>query len=133
MKNTAEKISRLQRILDILRRILSLQTRVEKLEMEQMVRAIAAKYDVDVEKLVAVIKCESGMNPNAVNRNKNGTTDFGLCQFNDYWYRDIISPEIALHHPEVAVNIMCHAWVQGKAKDWICFRTGKYLKFFRVV
>ena len=130
--NTNEQISLIRRMLDILFKIAGLQTQLEKIQVEEMVRKIAANYAVDVETLVAVIKCESGMNPKAVNRNTNGTTDYGLCQFNDYWYRDKISPQTALNHPEIAVNVMCQAWVNGRAKDWICYRNGGYIKHLPV-
>lgn len=122
----------LQKQLDILRRAFYLQTLLEKLQVEEMVRRVAAQYKVDAEVLVAVIKCESGMNPRAITRNRNGTTDFGLCQFNDYWYRDIITPEVALNQPEVAVNTMCKMWEQGRAADWICYRNKKYIQHLPV-
>ena len=123
------EISWLKRKLDILREILHLQTIVQKLTMEKMVRETATRHGVDVEMLVAVIKAESGMNPNAVTRNKNGTTDFGLCQFNDYWYRDLITPSVALHDPQAAVDLMCTMWRQGRQSDWIAYRNKSYLKF----
>ena len=116
------EISWLKRKLDILREILHLQTMVQKLTMEKMVRETATRRGVDVEMLVAVIKAESGMNPNAVTRNKNGTTDFGLCQFNDYWYGDLITPSVALHDPQAAVELMCTMWRQGRQNDWIAWR-----------
>ena len=103
----------------------------EKMEMEDTIRRIAQAYSVDVDVLVAVLKCESGLNPRAVNRNSNGTTDYGLCQFNDYWYRDIIAPEVALNMPETAVSIMCQMWEQGRQNDWICYRNKKYIQHLK--
>lgn len=127
------QMSRIQRLLDILRKMLGIQTLLEKKLTELMVVRIAQKYQVNVEKLVATIWCESGMNPKAVNRNPNGTTDYGLCQFNDYWYRDIISPDEALNNPEKAVHVMCQMWEKGRQNDWICYRSTRYLSFMKYV
>lgn len=127
-----EKIPLILRMLDILRKALGLQTQLEKLQVEEMVRKVAARYPIDTEVLVAVIWAESGMNPKAINRNSNGTTDWGLCQFNDYWYRDIITPEEALNKPEFAVATMCQLWEKGRQSDWIAWRNKSYLKYLNV-
>lgn len=42
-------------------------------------------YGVDPWLLMAVAKVESGFNPNAINKNKNSTTDLGMMQINSFW------------------------------------------------
>lgn len=126
------KITLIIKILDFLRKLLGLQTRLDKWKTEQMVRRIAGLYEVDVEVLVAVIWAESGMNPKKITRNLNRTTDYGLCQFNDYWYGHIISPHDALNNPELAVRTMCQQWVKGRQNDWIAHRNKSYLKYLNV-
>lgn len=78
------------------------------------------------EQLVQVIECESKFNPKAINRNKNGTSDYGICQYNSYWYigpgKPIPSIDIALNDPEFCVRTMCRLWKKGKQRDWICYR-----------
>lgn len=125
------KISLIQRALDILRKVLSLQTQLEKLQWEEIARSIGSKYKIDIEVFVAVIWAESGMNPKAINKNPNGTTDFGICQFNDYWYRDIISPHNALNHPEIAINVMAQQWERGRQNDWIAYRNKSYIQYLK--
>lgn len=115
--------------MDFWRELWGIQTKLEKLQTEAMVRRIASRFKVDADILVAVIWAESGMNPKAVNRNQNGTTDYGLCQFNDYWYRHAISPYDALNHPERAVEVMCRAWEIGRQNDWIAYRNKSYLQY----
>ena len=119
------------RILGLLQKALGLQTKLEKLQWEVVARKIARRHNIDEDVFVAVLYCESGMNPKAVNRNKNGTTDYGICQFNDYWYRDAISPEVALNQPEIALNVMASAWQKGHADDWICYRTKRYTPWLK--
>lgn len=115
------------RLLDLLWAVLGLQTKLDKLKWEAAARRIARKHGIDEDVFVAVLYCESGMNPKAVNHNKNGTTDYGIAQFNDYWYSDVISPETALNGPEIALHVMAQAWANGRQKDWICYRNKKYL------
>ncbi len=119
------------RILDVLRKLLGLQTKLEKLQWEAIAREIARKHNIDEDLFVAVLYCESGMDPEAVNRNENGTIDYGICQFNDYWYRNIISPSTALHQPEVALNVMAQRWKEGHEEDWICYRNGVYIPWLK--
>ncbi len=44
-----------------------------------------ALYDINPAILRAIAKVESNFNPNAVNRNRNGTYDFGVMQINSSW------------------------------------------------
>ena len=44
-----------------------------------------ALYDINPTILRAIAKVESNFNPNAVNRNRNGTYDFGVMQINSSW------------------------------------------------
>jgi len=126
------QIGFIQKMLDILRQILGLQTKIEKLQLAEMIKRIAKEEEVDSEILLAVIRCESDLNPRAINKNPDGSTDYGLCQFNNYWYwtqEKIISPEEALYNPEKAVRVMAQCFKKGRAKDWICYRTGRYIGF----
>lgn len=125
------QLSLKQRVLAILQKILRLQTRLEKLQWELVARKVARDFQIDEDVFVAVLYCESGMNPRAVNRNKNGTTDFGIAQFNDHWYRAIISPDMALNQPKLALGIMAKQWANGRENDWICYRNKKYVPWLK--
>jgi soluble lytic murein transglycosylase-like protein len=46
----------------------------------------AARYGVNPYMLYAIAKTESGLNPAARNRNKNGSYDLGLMQINSRWF-----------------------------------------------
>lgn len=52
----------------------------------------AAHHHVDLALLRAIAKVESNMNPRAVGKNKNGSSDTGLMQINDWWL-----PTLAKH------------------------------------
>lgn len=49
----------------------------------------AQRHGVDPWLLAAVARTESAFNPMAVNRNGNGTEDFGLMQINGIWGREL--------------------------------------------
>lgn len=72
------------------------------------------------------INCESGFKTNAVNKNTNGTSDYGIIQANSYWYigkgKPIASIDEAINNPTFCVRIMARAFKNGRAKDWICYR-----------
>jgi soluble lytic murein transglycosylase-like protein len=44
-----------------------------------------AQYGINAKILRAIAKVESNFNPRAVNRNTNGTYDFGVMQINSSW------------------------------------------------
>jgi hypothetical protein len=93
--------------------------------------------DDETKIICAVIECESGFNPMAINKNKDKggnitSIDYGLCQYNDYWYSQkmkLITTRDALYDPEKSVRLMIKRYRQGFLKDWVCYNTGKYRNF----
>lgn len=97
--------------------------------MQEMVLRVAGEEKLTAEmkeKLYQTIKCESNFDPKAVHVNRNGTSDYGICQYNSYWYigrdKPIPSVEVALNDPEFCVRVMCKMWKRGRQRDWICYR-----------
>lgn len=46
---------------------------------------VAARYGVNAQVLYAIAHQESSLNPAAINRNTDGSVDFGLTQINSLW------------------------------------------------
>lgn len=72
----------------------------------------AARYGVNPYMLYAIAKTESGLNPSAINRNKNGTYDLGLMQINSRWFptlRRYGIDERQLYDP--CTSIQVGAWI----------------------
>ena len=95
----------------------------------------------DKNLICACIQQESGFKPLAIGpKNKNGTTDYGLAQFNDgknkkgqaYWigkgadFKDIGE---VLTNPEKNVRIMIREFKKGNLKYWASYTSGAYKKW----
>ena len=85
-----------------------------------------------------VVNCESGFKIKAKNENKDSigrvlSTDWGICQYNDYWYigkgKPFASVEEVLTNPEKCVRVMLQRYKEGGLKDWICYRQGLYKNY----
>lgn len=83
--------------------------------------------------MYATIWAESGFNLKAKNENKvNGkvvSTDYGICQWNDYYHGKEITPDEAVNNPEKAVRLMCQYWKRGQRNLWIAYKSGAYKKY----
>lgn len=81
----------------------------------QCVKKASAEYHVPSIVLLGIIKTESNGNPNAINRNRNGTVDIGLMQINSSWVQklassySIKSARRALANP--CYNVRVGAWI----------------------
>ncbi len=70
------------------------------------------RYDINPYLLFTIAQVESNLNPQAVNRNKNGTYDIGLMQINSRWLKVLKKwgiKEKDLFNP--CQNVFVGAWV----------------------
>ncbi len=67
-------------------------------------------YNIAPVLLWAIAKHESRFNPAAVNRNRNGTYDFGVMQVNSAWYR-VLGHERWMSLGDPCFNIHVGAWI----------------------
>lgn len=94
--------------------------------IEKAVAYYSAIYLVDSKLVLAVIDGESEGNPDALNRNKNGSTDHGLMQINSCNH-DWLSKELGItdfHDP--AQNIKAGTYI-------LSLLTAKYDNYHRVL
>ena len=78
------------------------------------------------DQLLKTIECESYFDTKAMHKNKDGSLDIGICQYNSYWYigpgKPIPTMDVALGDPVFSIRVMCRQFKKGRAKDWICWR-----------
>ncbi len=73
------------------------------------------RYGVNPNLLQAIARTESSMNPNAVNRNRDGTYDLGLMQINSRWFptlRKYGISEQQLRQPCFSIHV--GAWIMAQ-------------------
>jgi len=67
-------------------------------------------YGINPQLLQGIAKVESNLNPAAINRNKNGSADYGLMQINSFWLKKLgTTTEELLKNP--CYNVMAGAYV----------------------
>jgi soluble lytic murein transglycosylase-like protein len=72
----------------------------------------AKRYQVSSALLYAIARTESGLNPQAIGRNRNGSRDIGLMQINSTWLPTLASHGIHEHDLfEPCTNIHVGAWI----------------------
>lgn len=84
--------------------------------------------------LCAVLMAESGFKMSAVNENRNAkgevtSRDWGIYQFNDYWYIEkmhLITIEQAKNDPEFGARLFIKRYKAGFLKDWVGYISGAY-------
>lgn len=60
-------------------------------EISACISRSSAKYQIHPHVVYAIAKLESGFNPGALNKgNKNGSTDHGIMQINDWWLKNVL-------------------------------------------
>lgn len=84
--------------------------------VEQIVRKIAKQEGVDPSLAVRVARCESGLNPAAINKNPSGSIDRGLFQWNDKYHPEIT--DVCAFDVECSTSAFCKAFKKGNLYWW---------------
>lgn len=72
----------------------------------------AEQHDVPVDLLKAIAKVESGGNPNAVSRNKDGSANIGLMQISTRWLPTLAKFGITRDKlKDACTNVRVGAWI----------------------
>lgn len=73
----------------------------------------AYRYSVDLYVLLAIAKTESNFNQSAINKNTNGSADYGLMQINSSWFDNLEKYGISESDVKTnyCVNINVGAWI----------------------
>ena len=82
--------------------------------------------------MMAVISAESGWNPLAIGKNRDGSYDYGIIQANSYWYIEkmkLLTKREALCNPKKAMTVMARRIKMGRISDWSAYKNGSYKKF----
>jgi hypothetical protein len=104
--------------------------------IKHSVRVICDEEGLSLEQkntMFCTIWAESGFKLDAVNKNilhgQVVSVDYGICQWNDYYHWQEITPDEALHNPEKAVRLMCKYWKRGQRNLWVGYKNGNYKRY----
>lgn len=90
--------------------------------------------------ICACIYQESQFIIHALNNNKNATgkilsTDYGICQINDYYHigkgKDFPSVDYVLSNPQACVQYMINCYLHGALKQWVSYSSGVYANWLK--
>lgn len=74
--------------------------------------SVAAQYGVNPYVLYSIAHRESRLNPGAIRRNKDGSTDYGLMQINSLWLPQLRRYGIQQHHlMDTCTNLHVGAYI----------------------
>ena len=106
--------------------------------VEQLVRAVCQEEGMTPEQtqtIVAICWAESGMNPNAVHHNTNGSTDYGVLQFNSATFigpaLPFPSPDFVIANPDACVREICRIVKNSPSgfNLWATYQNKAYLAY----
>jgi len=87
-------------------------------DLVRMIIEAALSYDIPVSLLFSIIYVESSFNPEAVNRNANGTYDYGLMALNNRTFSNYTKEQLI--DPETNLRLGCEYLIKLKKryKTW---------------
>ena len=88
-------------------------------------------YNISPQLLEAIARVESGLDPSAFNRNRDGSCDYGLMQINSRWQEGLSGNWRYLSDP--CYNVLVGTWILRQCMDrygytWdavSCYHSGK--------
>jgi len=93
----------------------------EKKTIEEIIREVAKTELVDPELAVKVAKCESKLNPVALNTNTDGSRDRGIFQINEKYHPEVTDEQA--FDPVFATTFFCKAFKAGNLSWWNASKT----------
>ena len=95
---------------------------------KELITHYSRLYGVSEPEMLRVIKCESSLNPNAVNwqdSHRLSEGSHGIAQFSKdtiaHFGKDIGLENPDPYNPKEAIEVMAYMWSIGKQKHWSCY------------
>ena len=83
-------------------------------DLARLITEFALEYDIPVSLLFSIIFVESSFNPDALNKNKNGTSDYGLMSLNSRTFKNYTKEQ--LYETETNIRLGCEYLVMLKKR-----------------
>ena len=82
--------------------------------LARLITAFALEYDIPVSLLFSIIFVESSFNPDALNNNRNGTSDYGLMSLNSRTFQNYTKDQ--LYDTKTNIRLGCEYLVMLKRR-----------------
>lgn len=79
--------------------------------------------------MLAIMRAESGCNPNAYNQNTNGTDDKGIFQINYIHVTSGLIGDNERTDPTLNIEAAHKIWKGSGYRAWAAYNNGSYLKY----
>lgn len=98
---------------------------VQSSPSSEVVRMIEEKFPENPKLMVAIARAESGLNPYATNKNKNGSVDTGIFQINSVHGHD----QLELTKIEKNIEVARKVYEKQGLGAWVAYTNGSFKKF----
>lgn len=104
---------------------LTQEQRNEAMTIPQIITKFAQKYDLSSYQMTAIVKCESSMNPSAINYNDGGKGKHskGMWQFQDLTferYSKELGEELNVYSAYDSTKVASYMISKGEIRQWSC-------------
>ena len=82
--------------------------------------------EYEITRIISTMKCESGLRPDAINKNKNGTFDIGIGQINDV-HSKRISRQDRMDFVK-NIDFIYKLYQEQGLRPWVCARRLGFIK-----
>lgn len=89
---------------------------------ERIIQEIVNTFPEDTETALAIARCESGYNPDAINTsNPNGSVDRGVFQINSVHNSHLSEMELDPFDPGDNIKFARHLYIAHGWTPWVCY------------
>lgn len=94
---------------------------------EEIIIRLTTEAGTNTKIALAIAECESGLNPEAKHKNRDGSIDRGLWQWNSRAHPEITND--CAYSAECSTKEFIKYQKAGNLQIWVCYKTGRYKKF----
>ncbi len=96
---------------------------------EEIIIRLTSEAGTNTKVALAIAKCESGLNPGAKHRNRDGSIDRGLWQWNSSAHPEITNE--CAYDAECSTKEFIEYQKANHLSPWVCYSSGRYKKYLK--
>lgn len=97
------------------------------LTVEETIHKYSQIYNIDENMFLSVAKCESKLNPNAINYNDGGIGkhSVGVLQYQEstfYYWASVLGEQLDYYSYNDQIKLGAYMFSKGQGNQWTCYR-----------